>query len=210
MTSFLSLMYLESYILLKTLNVGLKMQTLEKNQKLIIAGLLMSLMLLTRPHMISHLQDASWAIFFLVGFYLRSHIAFGVFMVAAIVIDLAVIQYTNISNYCMTPSYPFIIPAYAVLWFAGRWFAMQKQQGYQYLLVGATSAVVATVICFGITNVGFYLFSEHFETMSASQYIESVSIYLPAFLKTTLFYLASGALVHWGVQQFNQSLLLSR
>lgn len=173
----------------------------------LIAGVLMLMMLVTRPHMLAHLQDASWAIFILLGFYVRSHIGFVVFMVTAIVIDLAVVEYTQIDNYCMTPAYPFIIPAYAVLWAAGQWLARQHQVHGSYqktLLQGAFVAALAITICFSITNIGFYWFSEHFESMSPLAYANDVAKYLVAFMQTTFFYLAVAALMHVAVLQIQR------
>jgi hypothetical protein len=181
------------------------MDSLTQKQKWLVGGLFLAFMMLTRSHMITHLQDASWAIFFLVGFYWRSHIAFGIFMVAAVLIDLAVVQYTNISNYCMTPSYPFIIPAYATLWFAGRFFANHSVvNNVAGLLKGALLAVSAIIACFMITNAGFYVFSGHFESMTVTAYVQDVSKYLPAFMKTTLMYLSFAAFIHWSVSQLNK------
>lgn len=173
----------------------------------LIAGMLLLMMLITRPHMLDHLQDASWAIFFLLGFYVRSHIGFVVFMATAIVIDLAVVEYTQIDNYCMTPAYPFIIPAYAVLWGAGKWLAKQHHAHASYqktLLQGTVAAALAITVCFGITNIGFYWFSEHFESMSLVAYANSVAKYLVAFMQTSFFYLAVAALLHAAVLQIQR------
>jgi len=173
----------------------------------LIAGVLMLMMLVTRPHMLAHLQDASWAIFILLGFYVRSHIGFVVFMVTAFVIDLAVVEYTQIDNYCMTPAYPFIIPAYAVLWGAGQWLARQHQVHGSYqktLFHGVIAAALAITVCFGITNIGFYWFSEHFESMSLLAYANDVAKYLVAFMQTSFFYLAVAALMHVAVMQIQR------
>lgn len=170
-----------------------------KNQ-LIIGGLLMALMVLTRSNLITHLADASWAIFFMVGFYLRdqsiSRMAFPVFFLAAFIIDLVVIDAQGGVHYCFTPSYPFLIPAYAAMYFAGRWFASRYEENIQGLLKFVSSAVVAVVVCFVISNLGFYFFAGKFEDMSFIQYVSSVAKYLPAYLKTSAIYLSSAALIH--------------
>ena len=92
-------------------------------QQWIVVGLLLFTLVLTRTHLIQHVQDASWAVFFLLGFYLRSVFGLSVFLLAAFVVDLLVIESKGGVSYCFTVSYPFLIPAYASLWFAGRWFA---------------------------------------------------------------------------------------
>ena len=166
----------------------------------IIGAVLLALMIITRSNISAHLQDASWAIFFLVGFYLRDsslvRLGFPVFFLAAFAIDLAVIDAVGGVHYCFTPAYPFLIRAYASLWFAGKWFGGNYQEnvgGFFKLIVTAT---VAVSVCFVISNAGFYFFSDKFETMSLSHYANSVAKYLPAYLKTTAIYLGFATLLH--------------
>ena len=170
-----------------------------KNQLLIGAGLLL-LMILTRSNILTHLADASWAIFFLIGFYLRdkslSRLAFPLFFLAAFVIDLVVIDAQGGVHYCFTPSYPFLIPAYAAMWFAGRWLANHYQENARGFANFVGSAVAGVAVCFLISNAGFYFFAGKFEEMTIMQYANSVAHYLPAYLKTTAIYLSSAALVH--------------
>lgn len=180
------------------------MQTLSTRQQFIIGGVLLLAMVATRGNIINHLQDASWAIFFLAGFYLRNYLSFPVFMAAAFVIDLSVINLTGVDNYCFTPAYMFTIPAYALLWLAGRWFSGAYQQHGAQLRTLAPLAIAATigvVVSFFISNAGFYAFSNHFETMSMVEYASSVAKYLPMYLQTTLFYLATATLLHVAVLQ---------
>ncbi len=168
--------------------------------QLIIGGLLLALMVLTRGNLLSHMADASWAIFFMVGFYLRSEslkkFAFPLFFLAAFVIDLIVIDAQGGQHYCFTPSYPFLIPAYAAMWFAGRWFANRYQENARGLATFVVSAAVGVTVCFLISNAGFYLFSGKFEEMTVAHYALSVKQYLLGYLKTTSIYLGFAALVH--------------
>lgn len=170
-----------------------------KNQLLIGAGLLL-LMTLTRSNILTHLADASWAIFFLVGFYLRdkslSRLAFPLYFLAAFVIDLVVIDAQGGVHYCFTPSYPFLIPAYAAMWFAGRWLANHYQENVRGFANLVGSAAIGVTACFLISNVGFYFFAGKFEEMTILQYANSVVHYLPAYMKTTAIYLSSAALIH--------------
>jgi len=174
----------------------------------LIGSLLLLAMIVTRSHITAHLQDASWAIFFLLGFYLRDsslgRLGFPLFFLAAFIIDLVVIDAQGGTHYCFTPSYPFLIPAYAAMWFAGRWFANQyyENQGQEYLkglFQFAAAAFLGTVACFLISNAGFYYFGGKFETMSVVQYAQSVAHYLPAYLTTTGLYLGFVALIHLAI-----------
>ncbi len=168
--------------------------------QLIIGALLAVAMILTRGNITAHLQDASWAIFFIAGFYLRnsaiSRYVFPVFFLLAFVIDLVVIDAQGGTHYCFTPSYPFLIPAYASLWFAGRWFAGQYKENAMSAVKFVGAAFIGTVACFLISNAGFYVFSGKFEVMSIAEYTSRVAKYMPGYLTTTAIYLGSAALVH--------------
>ncbi len=184
----------------------MKEQTITRNtQNYIIGGLLLLAMVLTRGNITAHLQDASWAIFFLVGFYLRSaslsRYAFPIFFLAAFIIDLIVIDAQGGTHYCFTPSYPFLIPAYASMWFAGRWFAGQYKENVVDLFKLAGAALIGTVACFLISNIGFYFFAGKFEVMSITEYALRVSNYLPSYLTTTGLYLGFVALLHLAIVQ---------
>ena len=184
------------------------MQKISTKTQLIIGAVLMALMIITRGNISAHLQDASWAIFFLVGFYFRDSkllkFGFPVFFLAAFAIDLAVIDVVGGVHYCFTPAYPFLIPAYASMWLAGKWFANNHQENAAGLLKLTITAAIAVSVCFVISNAGFYFFSEKFETMTISHYVSSVAQYLPAYLKTTAIYLGFATLVHVVIVQCNK------
>ncbi len=180
------------------------MKTLTRNQQWLIGGLLLLFMLLTRSHLLSHLQDASWAIFFLVGFYLRSYLGLPVFWLAAFAIDLFVIKVQGGDNYCYTPAYPFLIPAYASLWFAGQWFAKHYREDMRGAAYFAFAILTSTVFCFAISNAGFYLFSNRIAEMNVLQYAQTISKYLPTYLQTTLLYVGIAAIIHLFIIQMNK------
>jgi len=183
-------------------------QGLDKSQQYIIAGLLLVAMILTRGNITAHLQDASWAIFFMVGFYLRGgalgRYAFPLFFLVAFVIDLVVIDAVNGgTHYCFTPSYPFLIPSYFAMWFAGRWlassFANSSHESVIDVFKFVAAAFVGTVACFFISNLGFYFFAGKFEVMSITEYAQAVAKYLPGYLKTTGIYLGFVGLIHLAI-----------
>lgn len=177
------------------------MFALSTKQQWLLGGILLLIMVATRGHISSHLQDASWAIFFLAGFYLRHWLSFAVFMAAAFFTDLAAINIAGVDNYCFTPAYAFTVPAYAALWAAGGWFAGRNLEHWSSALRFFGAAVGGILISFVISNAGFYAFSNHFAEMGATEYAVSVAKYLPLYLQTTLFYLAVAALVHIAVMQ---------
>jgi len=70
-----------------------------------------------------HLPDASMAVFFLGGLYLRRHLSFVLFVALAVLLDWVSIAYAGVSDFCVTAAYAFLPLAYAVLWYAGRGYA---------------------------------------------------------------------------------------
>ena len=83
---------------------------------LVIALLLAAVMAATRFHHFGSaisLPDASLAIFFLAGFYLRSPLLFAGFLAEAALVDYLAITYGGVSDWCISPAYVFLIPTYA-------------------------------------------------------------------------------------------------
>ena len=177
------------------------MNTFTRNQQWLIAGLLLFTMLLTRSHFISHIQDASWAIFFILGFYIRNYLAFPLFWLAAFAIDLVVINLTGSRNFCFTVSYPFLIPAYGEMWLAGRWLAGHYREDWRGAihLIGAT--IVGIITCQLLSSGGFYWFSGRFAEPNLSAFLTREMKFLPLYLQTTLFYLSIATIVHIAIIQ---------
>src|SRR5690606_32608126 len=73
-----------------------------------------------------HLPDASKAVFFLAGFYLTqaagrgSNLGFWALLLLVVAIDFISFGLSGRETaLCLTPSYPFLLPAYGALWFGG-------------------------------------------------------------------------------------------
>lgn len=177
----------------------LNMNTLQRNQQLMVGGLLLLVLIVTRSDFVQHIQDASWAVFFLAGFYLRSYIHFPLFWLAAFSVDLLSIQAIAGQNHWFTPSYTFLIPAYLSMWFAGRWFAKHYSEDARGVFHFIIAAVSGTLVCFLISNAGFYLLSGHLDKMSVLEYTNSVAMYIPSYLQSTMLYLGLALLVHVAV-----------
>ena len=102
--------------------------------------------------------DASWAIFFLAGFYLAGEWrwALAALLFEAVAIDFAAIRHYGVSNYCLTSAYWFIVPAYAVLWLGGAWLRRRYQRVPRDLARLSISLALSVTVCFLLTQGSFY------------------------------------------------------
>jgi len=163
----------------------------------LIAAFLLVVMLLTRGGYVAHVQDASWAVFFLVGFYLRNYIGLPILMLSAIAIDFAVIAARGgHQDFYLTPSYLFIIPAYSALWFAGRYVANKYSESLKGLFNFVGAAVVGIVACDLISSAGFYWMSAPMVELSMSEFVSRMVEFTPISLKSTMLLLSIAAVTH--------------
>jgi hypothetical protein len=104
--------------------------------------------------------DASWAVFFVGGFYLAREWRWvlGVLLIEAVAVDYTAIRYIGVSNYCVTVAYWFIVPAYSVLWLGGAWLRHDYRQAPVDLIRLVASLVVSVTVCFLLTQGAFYWF----------------------------------------------------
>ena len=164
--------------------------------KCLIGGVLAFLMLATRmDHFGSAvtLPDASLAAFFLAGFYLRRFAGFILLCVLAAGIDYWAITERDVSDFCITAAYGFLLPTYFSVWWAGYW--SRTNTGDKVLLVITT--IVSVLVAFLISNGSYYLFSGNFSEISAVEYLGRVAQYFPGYLLAPLGYLSAAALLNY-------------
>lgn len=147
------------------------------------------------------LPDASYAVFFLGGLYLArsaraSMAAFIALILGAGLIDYYATSVQGISDWCMTPAYWFLIPTYASLWFAGRWFALRHMMQGRGLAGLAIVAWAACSFAFMFSNATFYLFSGRFADMSVTEYASRAAQYYGSYVLMALLYIACAAALH--------------
>jgi len=174
---------------------------LSRRQQFVIGLTLAGVMAATRfNHFGSplNLPDASLAMFFLAGLYLSRPIWFPVFIVEAGLMDWASIA-GGISGWCVTSAYGFLIPAYAALWFAGRWYRRHARMQWRALMPLFPALGLSIVAAFAISNASFYLFSGYFAELDWSDYLRGVIRYFPAYAGYTLVYASVAACVHAAV-----------
>lgn len=168
----------------------------------LIATALLAIMLLTRSGVITHDLDASWAIFFLVGFYLRNYLGLPILILSAIALDFAMIAARGgHQDYYLTPSYLFIIPAYSALWFAGRYVAKRYSESLKGLFTFVVAAVVSIAVCDLISSGGFYWISTDHMELTMADFASRMIDFFPSVLKTTMLYLSIAAVTHMAFMQ---------
>lgn len=160
----------------------------------ILLAVLAAAMWVTRSHQIDDhfgsfidLPDTSWAVFFIAGLLALRWWAPAALMVNAGVIDyLALLG--GVSDYCVTPAYPFLVPTYLTLWASGRWAAVDLAMNARSLARVAIALTAGVLGAFLISNASFYALAGYFETMSVLDYANAVLRYLPKFLESTAIY----------------------
>ena len=182
-------------------------------QRAILFTLIASLLMATRlnlPAALTHLgpiPDASWAAFFLGGFYLRSWTrwAFPVFMALAVLADYVVISGQGMdffAHYCMSAAYWFLIPAYFALWFGGmlvRRFYVEANG--KALAVLAASLFGSVVLCHLLSQGSFYWISDSVADPTFAGWWKNYSDWFLPYLRTTAIYAGLAVIVHVGVTQ---------
>ena len=174
-------------------------QTIARSRHTTIALLLALLMVATRFHHFgsaTHLPDASLAVFFLGGFYLRRSALFGLYLAEAALIDFLAITLGGVSDWCVTPAYAFLIPTYASLWLGGVWYASRHRMEWRTLAPFFGAVLLGVLVAFLIANASFYLLSGYFPEMSWTEYAFRVVAYFPPYASAAVAYIALAAVLH--------------
>lgn len=161
---------------------------------------LLLLMAATRMHHVGsalHLPDASWAVFFLGGFYLAGA-GFWLLMAAAVALDFAAFA-AGVSTYCLSPAYPLLLPAYAALWGGGRLLRRGDVKSWRFALRAAVCWLVAASAAYLLTNGGFYWFSGRVIAPSWTGYAQHAPLWYGRFISAPVPYLVVAALLHAGL-----------
>jgi len=165
-------------------------------QLMIGLGLAILLVLTRSQHFadLHHLPGASWAVFFLAGVYLNSRWGLPTFLSMAFLLDLSAYS-SGVNPSCFTPAYAMLLPAYAALWMAGRWYAKQHDLTFTSLFLLGGAVLVGTFSCELLSSGSYYLFSGKFEP-SLAEFANRVVQYYPYYLGSTAFYVTVAAFIH--------------
>ncbi|MCB1735121.1 MAG: hypothetical protein H6981_00845 [Gammaproteobacteria bacterium] len=175
------------------------MLNLSSRQQTVIAVVAMVIMALTRSHHVAGLNwlpDASTALFFLAGFYLGPVLWFAVLLGEAALVDYAAVTWGGVSDFCVTPAYGFLIPAYAALWGAGRWYSRRHQLSWSNLPMLVAAVLVGGFVAELISNGSFYLLAGYVTDHSWNAFASGLFTYLPYSMQALALYVGLAALVH--------------
>ena len=185
--------------------------TPSRSVQLAILGGLALLMLATRyqaflQHFVE-MPDASWAIFFIAGFYLKgmARWVFPLLMVEAVLIDIVVTQHMGVSDFCITPAYGFLLPTHAVLWLAGDWLRRNATENLRGMIWLVASAFVSVTLAYAISNGGFYWFGGRYTSPHMAEYVDRFFMYYGHFLMVPCAYIAAAAFTHIGIVRVARS-----
>lgn len=179
-------------------------------QRAIVLSLLVLLMAATRSHVFSHftpVPDASWAVFFIGGFYLRAWArwAFPLLMALAVLIDWWVISSQGISfwsHYCVSPGYWFLIPAHLAMWMGGLWLR-RHYTGASVAALGrlAVSVLAATALCHLLAQGSFYWLSSSVAEPTFAGWWKNYSDWFLPYLQSTAMFVAVAAIAQVASEQ---------
>ena len=183
--------------------------TLSNPQRAGILALLAMVMLATRVNHFSALPDASWAVFFVAGFYLRGSArwAFPLLMALAVLIDFFVITGQGIdfwSHYCVSAAYWFLVPAYATMWLGGSLLRfVYHGLGVRELGLLAGALIASVSVCYLLSNGSYYWLSETWmaggKLRSFGGWGENLADWYLPYLRTSAMYVGIAAALHVGV-----------
>lgn len=172
--------------------------SLSKRQNIFLIFALSAIMWLTRGHhmaSLAYLPDASWAIFFIVGFYFSSFAVIALFLAQAFLIDYLALTQLGIGESCFTLAYSFLLPAYLSLWFAGKWLAKRYSLNLSGFKNFALAAISGIIVCELISS-GSYYFINVPGAASISEFMGRLALYLPFALMITMSYLLVALVAH--------------
>lgn len=163
---------------------------------LAVFGALALVMLVTRTHSLSnvvHLPDTSLASFFVLGFFVRRAVAFGALFLLGYAIDVIVIGWFGQSDFCFTPAYWMLVPAYGTMWLAGRFGAEKLGERASALPAIAVLVTAAMLVSQLFSSGGFYFLGGRFPDPTLAGFMPRLARYFPTTLYATLLWTGAAA-----------------
>jgi hypothetical protein len=164
-----------------------------RTRTLVIGASLALLMAATRGQhfaSVDALPSASWAVFFLAGALLPSRWGFAAFFALATALDISGLAAGTVAEWCLSPAYWVMLPAYAALWFGGRTYAGMHRDSWSAVPRLALVLVATAVVAYAISKGGFYFLSGQYPDGTLAGFLARVPQYFPASLGTLAGYAA--------------------
>jgi hypothetical protein len=128
--------------------------------------------------------------------YLGSRWVFPALLAEAAALDFAAVTWGGVSDFCVSPAYGFLLPAYGTLWFAGHWYAEHHRDTVTTLVPLTMSVLVGAAVCEMISSGSFYFLSGRFEPTSMAEFARRFAEYFPRSLASLAFYVCMAGMIH--------------
>ncbi|HBX54940.1 hypothetical protein [Pseudomonas sp. UBA2684] len=177
---------------------------LSPRSQLLIGIALVALMAMTRGQHVAtvNLPSASWAVFFLAGVLLTPRWVFPALFLEASLLDFAAMQWAGVSDWCLSPAYWLLVPAYASLWLGGRLYAGWHREQLSSLALLAAVATISAFVCYLFSGGGFLFFSGRYPEPSLAMLVERIAVYYPRSLGNLALYVGVAALLLLGARSW--------
>lgn len=167
-----------------------------------ILAVLALVMAVTRLHHFNAVPDASWAVFFVAGFYLRRWTAwaFPALMLLSVAVDYAVISASGLDfmkHYCVSIGYWALIPAHFAMWAGGALMNnVTARPVSQRLAALVVSVVVSVVVCHAFAQGGFYWLSPAVSRPDFAGWFKNYTDWLLPYMGVAAAYIGTATLLH--------------
>lgn len=185
-------------------------------QRAFVLSVLVLLMAATRVNHFAAIPDASWAVFFIGGFYLRAWTrwAFPLLMALAVLVDWLVIRRSGLDfwqHYCVSPGYWMLLPAYFAMWSGG----LLLRRGYHGATLaalgkGALLLVAAVAVCHLFAQGGFYWTSDNVAAPTLDGWAKNYGDWFLPYLRTAAVYVGLAAALQLATEQVGKLLQARR
>lgn len=175
---------------------------LSPRTQLLIGIALAALMAMTRGQHFAtlNLPSASWAVFLLAGVLLTPRWVFPALFIEASLLDFAAIQWAGVSDWCMSPAYWMLVPAYGSLWLGGRLYAGWHSDRLSSLALLAATVAVSALVCYLFSGGGFLFFSGRYPEPTLGLLVDRIALYYPRYLGSLALYVGLAAILYIGAR----------
>ncbi len=176
------------------------MPQLSSRSQLFVGVLLALLMIVTRGQHFAtvNLPSASWAVFFLAGVLLRPRWVFPALFGLATLLDFGMLANSSVTDWCTSPAYWLLLPAYGALWLGGRLYAGWHRERLSSLALLVLTVLVAAFVCHLLSSGGFYFLSGRYPEPTLAGFLPRIGHYYPSFLSNMALYVGVAIALYIG------------